>query len=270
MKHTLSADLWLPAGILAAGTLLFRLTDLDLLIESQFYIPGDGWIHKQNAFWRFVYDYGPLPGILLTIAALAAFTASFRWPGLVTGRKVALFVVLLLLLGPGLIVNGYFKPYWGRPRPRFVQEFDGPHPFLYVWQKGVAGQGHSFPSGHASMGFFLLAPYFIVRGRSCKGERLSLVLGLGAGLLIGMARMVQGGHFPSDVFWAGGFVYFCGLGLAYWLRLPESLVPAKTRPVPLSRPVVKLLYRTLPMAQTAYRQAKSAARSVGSALGCAS
>jgi len=42
---------------------------------------------------------------------------------------------------------------------------------------------------------------------------------------MGVARMVQGGHFPSDVLWAGGMVYLVGLSLYYLLRLDQEASP---------------------------------------------
>ncbi len=73
------------------------------------------------------------------------------------------------------------------------------------------------------MGFFLMTPFFIFRKRARRRAVAFLTLGIGCGLLIGLGRMIQGGHFASDVMWSGGFVYFCGLGLAYALRLPGSI-----------------------------------------------
>ena len=74
------------------------------------------------------------------------------------------------------------------------------------------------------MGFFLLAPYFIVRKISKKWSLIFLSVGVSAGTIIGLARMIQGGHFASDVIWAGGFVYLCGIGLYYVFRLNQELV----------------------------------------------
>ena len=169
--------------------------------------------------WRFLYDYGTIPAIVLAAVSLLAFIGSFKIRKIVPYRKVCVFFVLLMLIGPGLVVNTIFKQHWGRPRPRHLEVFGGSKPFLYVWEKGTTGEGHSFPSGHASMGFFLLAPYFILRKRSKRWAILFLTVGLSAGLIMGLARMVQGGHFASDVIWSGGFVYLCGAGLSYLLRL---------------------------------------------------
>ena len=56
-----------------------------------------------------------------------------------------------------------------------------------------------------------MAPAFFLYRRRNGWALAFLLLGLFAGCLIGMARMAAGGHFASDVIWAGGFVYFTGL-----------------------------------------------------------
>jgi lipid A 4'-phosphatase len=219
MKKGIVVDIILPLILLMGLTIMFWITDLDLWISGHFFVPGEGWVPKDGQPWRFLYDYGPFPALLLAIGALIIFIASFWSRTLISYRKAALFCVLLILIGPGLVVNVIFKDHWGRPRPKYVQEFSGPNPFHYVWQKGEAGNGHSFPSGHASMGFFLIAPYFVLRKTSKKWAYVFLTIGICWGLTIGFARIVQGGHFASDVIWAGGLVYFFGLGLSSALRL---------------------------------------------------
>jgi membrane-associated PAP2 superfamily phosphatase len=41
------------------------------------------------------------------------------------------------------------------------------------------------------------------------------LLGLAYGTVMGIGRMVQGGHFATDVLWAWGLTYLTGLILAY-------------------------------------------------------
>jgi len=213
-------EVGIPAIILCIGTLIFRFTNVDIAIEELFFVPTVGWVSKNVRFWKFLHDFGPLPAIITSIFFLLLFIASFRIRRVAAYRKTALFIVLVMLLGPGLIINSIFKDHWGRPRPRSIHKFEGHLTYLPIWQKGISGNGHSFPSGHASMGYFLMTPFFLFRKRARRRAVGFLTLGIGLGLLIGLGRMIQGGHFASDVMWAGGFVYFCGLGLAYALRLP--------------------------------------------------
>jgi lipid A 4'-phosphatase len=222
-KHLILLDFLIPVVILMALTIVFWITDLDIAIQRLFFVQGKGWIYKDLNPWRFLYDYGTIPAIVLAVASLFAFIGSFWIRKIAPYRRAFLFFVLLMIIGPGLVVNTIFKGYWGRPRPRNVEAFGGSQPFLYVWEKGKAGEGHSFPCGHASMVFFLFSPYFIFRKRSEKWSVIFLTVGLSAGIIIGLARMVQGGHFASDVIWSGGFVYLSGIGLYYLLCLDRVI-----------------------------------------------
>jgi len=131
----------------------------------------------------------------------------------------------MLAIGPGLIVNGVFKPYWGRPRPHCTIPFGGDQEFLPVLQKGCDQDYASFPCGHASMGFYLMAPTFVWYRRRPRLALGFLLLGLISGGAIGMARMIAGGHFPSDIVWAGGFIYFTALVLAAPFHFGDSIPP---------------------------------------------
>jgi membrane-associated PAP2 superfamily phosphatase len=209
-----------PLAILAICTALIAATGLDLILERHFYQQGI-WIGRDGNPWRFLYRFGVLPAYLLAACSLVTLVAGFFTARLASYRKRALFVVLLLALGPGLVVNTFFKKNWGRPRPSQLQVFDGVEkmPYHQVWERGVPGQGRSFPSGHASAAFYLIAPYFVLRRRARGYALAALAAGIGYGLLMGVARMAQGGHFPSDVLWAGGVVYLVGLILCHLMRL---------------------------------------------------
>ncbi|GFO54206.1 hypothetical protein GMSM_12130 [Geomonas sp. Red276] len=219
-------DFLVPVALLVIGTALIAMTGLDIRIESSFYQNGI-WIGRDLNPWRFLYRHGVSPAYICGGVALAVFLAGYikaRWA---VYRKRALFVVLLLVIGPGLLVNTVFKDHWGRPRPTQLQIFNGKEMASYhqVWERGESGTGHSFPSGHSSAAFYLMFPYFLLRRRSPAKARLALAGGIGYGLFMGVARMAQGGHFPSDVLWAGGIVYLTGIALYHLLGIDEEVAP---------------------------------------------
>jgi membrane-associated PAP2 superfamily phosphatase len=212
-------DWTVPVVLLAAATIVFWTTDVDLAIERLFYESGAGWVQKDDQPWHGLYKMGVVPAWVMALSALAVLIAS-RWvPKWVCHRRVAVFLVLVMAVGPGLVVNEVFKKHWGRPRPLDVYEFGGDRDFVPVWVKSPSGNGNSFASGHASTGYYLLAPFFFVRRRSWKRAVWWLAVGLTYGSLVGLARMIQGAHFVSDVVWAGGMVYVTGLAFYYTLRL---------------------------------------------------
>jgi lipid A 4'-phosphatase len=223
-----SPAVWIPALVLAFGTLVFRYTDADIALVRPYFAEGsagkgylDRWPLTAAFPWKALYDWGIYPAWVLGLGGLIVWMASFRWQKLVRWRDPGLFFGLLLLLGPGLLVNGVFKPVWARPRPNNVVAFGGQSEFHPVWSWG-RGQGEaSFPSGHASTGFYLMAPAFVYRRRRPGLALGFLALGIVFGCAMGLARIVAGGHFPSDVLWAGGFVYFLGLALAAPFRFDQ-------------------------------------------------
>ncbi len=196
--------------IIMAFTLLIVLCtvmDIDRGLSARFYHADAprGWLLKDAPPWRWLYDYGEYPGILMAVGALLVLLASMRqraWSGY---RRHCLVLILAVALGPGLVVNGLMKPLWGRPRPRQIVQFGGTQTYLPWWRPGGPGAGKSFPSGHTAMGYILVAGATLVsRRRRAWPQRLAMAAALGYGTLMGVTRIVQGGHFLSDVAWAGG------------------------------------------------------------------
>ncbi len=219
----------LPILTLTALTALIRCFDLDIRVNRLFFDANAGEFPALHARPSLVaYHYGPLPGLLLGIGAAAMFVASFVWTRCRPFRAGAAFLALLLAIGPGLIVNGLLKSSWNRPRPCDLTEFGGGMDFVQVLDFGVASEHvhKSFPSGHASMGFYLLAPIFILPRNRWRWSITFLLLGLSLGFVIGIGRIAQGRHFPSDVLWSGAIVYFTGLVLAYILLPKKAMLLA--------------------------------------------
>ena len=224
LKKNFILTIFIPFLVLILGTFAFRHTNLDITISRIFYVPEIGFFKKDSNPWIFLYHYGYFPGFLLAFSGLFLFVISLFSKKILRYRKIGLFLVLLMVIGPGLIVNSTFKEHWGRPRPREITNFGGKNPFLTVWEKNKTSEGSSFPSGHASVGYFLFAPFFFLSRTEKKGWSISfLFLGLGYGTLMGIGRIAQGAHFASDVLWSAGFVYFTGVGLSYLLRFNKDI-----------------------------------------------
>jgi membrane-associated PAP2 superfamily phosphatase len=217
--------------VLAALTVVFWATPLDLTAADAFREPCCSWPMADRPLWRFLYRYGVLAGVLLAAAALVTFTLSYWYPAkLHAWRRPALFLVVVAAIGPGLVVNVLFKDHYGRPRPREVTALGGQERFLPVWVKGSDPQAKSFPCGHCAMGFYLATPYLLLRKRRRRAALAVLAGGIAYGGLMGAARMMAGGHFLSDVVWSAGMTWLVALAAYPLLGLHRD--PA---PVPAAR-----------------------------------
>lgn len=233
-SRAIRTELAAVAALLTVATAVFWTTPLDLLAGDLFRTPCCSWPLADQPPWSFVYRYGVLAGVLLAAAALVTFTLSYWFPArLLAWRRPALFLVLAATIGPGLVVNVVFKDHYGRPRPREVQELGGPERFLPVWVKGSDPQAKSFPCGHCAIGFYLSVPWLVLKRRRRRLALAFLVAGIAWGLALGVARMMAGGHFLSDVVWAWGMVWLTALALHHLLQLDRE--PAAPRPEELVR-----------------------------------
>jgi membrane-associated PAP2 superfamily phosphatase len=205
---------------------LAALMGIDPQLSGYFYDPtaAHQWFLKTAVPWIWLYRYGELPALILSIGAAVVWGGSFRHRSWVGYRRACALIVLAVMLGPGLLVNGVLKPLWGRPRPVHAALFGGSQPYQPWWQPGDIGGGRSFPSGHAAMGYVLVLGTCIVP-RRCSAWLRGLVLGgaLTYGSLVGAARIIQGGHFLSDVLWSGSLM--CFLVATLQAVLPTSVSP---------------------------------------------
>jgi membrane-associated PAP2 superfamily phosphatase len=228
-KYCLIHVLPIFAG-LALATLIIAVGNLDLAVSGRFYTETRGWEHGQDLLWAVLHRYGPLPGLLLGAAGLAALLLASLVKSLRRHWKVSAFLILFLALGPGLVVNTIFKENWGRPRPKHIVAFNGQYQYRAVYQPGPKAKLlQSFPSGHAAIGFFVMAPYFPLR-RSRRKQALAFLLGGSLyGWLMGVGRIIQGGHFLSDVVWSWGLIYLVGFLLweaLNWRAPKQAISPA--------------------------------------------
>jgi lipid A 4'-phosphatase len=199
------------AGMLAA---LMLWPQFDLRVSDKFFLPGYGFIARQwlvsvllneTAFW--------LPRLLAMGFILAALLAFWRkTPAFNLPAKAWLFLLLGLLLGPGLIANVIFKDHWGRARPSQIEQFGGAAEFTpALIPAGQCERNCSFVSGDGAFGFYLPIFAYVI-GNPRRSRRL-FWLGLGAGTAFGFNRVLMGAHFLSDVVFAAVFMLLLCAGL---------------------------------------------------------
>jgi len=209
---------WTPLAILLGASALFSCLDLDRSWERPFWSPTGGWFLKDHLLVHLLYRFGTWPALLVgTAGALVCFASCVTGRGR-EWRPLGLFLALLLVIGPGLVVNVVFKDHFGRPRPVQTLEFAGKQSFSSLGETGASPGGKSFPCGHASMGFYWLGLFVFFWNHRRKLAWGFCALGLTHGAIMGLGRMMQGGHWPSDVLWSAGFVYLTAWVLQWAFR----------------------------------------------------
>jgi len=120
------------------------------------------------------------------------------------------FLILSVLIGPGLIINAVFKDHWDRPRPGDVVEFGG---MLQCTPAPLRGEsGESFPCGHCSVGFLFASGWWLWKRRRSvpPGELPHIVVRLPRGNIrvtdTTQRRVVNSGSVQLDLRTAEGHV----------------------------------------------------------------
>jgi lipid A 4'-phosphatase len=179
---------------------------LDLTISGMFYAPGTGFTWDAGGVMEFIRSAMPVIIISSFVFCLALWVVGIwyeRWFwGLTTPRTV--FLMITLLVGPGLLVEALLKPNWGRARPKDIALFGGDAAFTPpLWVADECAHNCSFVSGHAALAFWATAyAWFLPR----KWRLAGIVVGTVFGLAMGFVRIAQGAHFLSDVIFAGVIV----------------------------------------------------------------
>ncbi len=213
-QETFDEAPWIWGVLLLCVVMFAALPDLDLSVTRHLYTPGLGFIHAHDPLVLASYHWTPLVGrtILVALATLAllgpVLSRLMRWLGwdefaqgcLGTWRRMAAVAVICGVIGPGLVVEVWFKNEVGRPRPVQVKQFGGDHLFVGVFEHGDKPENHrSFVSSHAAAGFWLIS-LGLTSGPVWR--RRWLLIGIACGAAIGLGRMMQGGHFLSDIIFA--------------------------------------------------------------------
>ena len=230
-------------GLMLVSTTPFWLFPLDIQISSYFYHPelgaGDAaWPVQNLPFVQFCYKAAPILTMLVALPALFIVLFGGLLARLKPWRAHAAVVVLTVVLGPGLLVNGIFKEFLDRPRPVQTQDFGGEYPYAPPLMIGAAAGGKSFPCGHCSAGFAVAALWLLWRKRRPRLAAAALTLAVILGASMGFSRIAAGGHYLSDVLWAAWLSFFAAW-LSYYiiLRIPQREAGWSPAPLQLANPL---------------------------------
>lgn len=195
---------------------------LDLFVSHLFFTDGH---FASSSFFDFMFNYGFFPAwIVIGIALLGLFFK--KW------QKEALYLMLVLAIGSGLIIHAGLKDHWGRPRPKQVIEFGGSQPFRTYYQPNFVHQpepSKSFPCGHCSMGFYFFALALLAKRRGYRVLYMgTMTLAWVLGGLLSLVRIAQGGHFLTDAIFSALIMWWTALGLFHLIfEVPSERLNTK-------------------------------------------
>ena len=211
------------AGIV--GVLFAWHPEWDLAISRLFYDPGV--LHfpliavrqldrlRDGAQWAVAAMAAP------AAIALVAKLVLPRRRILISARAIV-FLLGTLIIGPGLLVNVTLKDYWPRSRPIDVPQFGGDETFTPWWDPGGGcAKNCSSVAGEPSGAFWTLAPAALMPP---QWRPLAYAAAIAFGAAVGGLRIAFGGHFFTDVIFAGVLVF-----LVVWI-MHGLLYRWRTRP----------------------------------------
>jgi len=209
--------------IISISIIFFIFPTIDISVSGIFY-KGSGSFFANSFDWN-VYL---LRDILLPIIVLAVLLIPIigivywiitkkNFLSLTINNLAYLFLSSFLSLG--LVVNVILKNLWGRVRPNDTILFGGDQPFSIPWLK-VSHCDHncSFVSGDVSAYTLLLALILVFSKPQFNKFAYLLII------LIGITRIMEGGHFFSDVIMSFMITHFIvKILFDFFSLLPDNL-----------------------------------------------
>jgi len=228
---------------------------LDLMISGWLYDADSGQFALSRLMFAGHYpwlatarDAGMWGVAALVAPAAVALIGKVLRPqaALVVPGRAVVYLLVTLALAPGLIANGLLKDHGGRSRPIDVRNFAGTDRFVPWWDpRGECPQNCSFVSGESSGAFWAFAPASLA---PAQWRPLAYGAVIVFGSAIGALRMAFGGHFFSDVAFAGVFTFlivWCVHGLIYRWRATALSDQAIERAIErLVTPIHRMLGRS--------------------------
>lgn len=209
----------LLVGLVYCFAIFALWPQIDLDAAAIFYHAGRfvGRTSTGEFFRRIFYD---APYVLLAGFLLAALAKWRGWIARGPNGRAVVFLLAALALGPGLLVNGFWKEVSHRPRPEQTLDFGGPWSFRpYEFFDGQCEHNCSFVSGEAATTAWTLAPALLAPPQA---RALAVAGALLFTLATGGLRMAFGGHYLSDVTFGALFTFVIVLLGYCWYRRGEK------------------------------------------------
>lgn len=221
----------LLAGFLVSSIVFVTYPHVDLRVAGLFY---DGGFYMATQTWTQLLHTSVTWFIVASVASIIGIYLFNRFARKnlfgIDGRKLV-YMLLVLALGAGLIVNGLLKEEFGRARPRDVQDFGGTLHFTPAFViTSECSHNCSFSSGDAAGAFFGLA--FVL---ASSRRRVASAVGMGYAVAVSVSRIASGAHWFSDTVVSFFIMLIIADALYYQMFL---FSPAGTAPAPEVGPSV--------------------------------
>jgi membrane-associated PAP2 superfamily phosphatase len=218
------------------GLLFGFFPQFDLDIASLFYDPAaKNFPLSKSSVLRYVRETAVWIQVLLIAPSVLVLLIKFAIPRVKPwmSSRAAIFLIATLALAPGLVVNVLLKNHWDRPRPAAVAEFGGSERFVPWWDpRGQCRRNCSFVSGETSSAFLTLAPAALA---PASWRFLAYTSAIAFGVGMGAVRMAMGGHFFTDVVFAGLFTFMI-IVLVHGLVFRTQRSDSESKADPPSKP----------------------------------
>ena len=209
-------------AFIAALLLFSAFPELDIQFSAYFYDPVNHFYLAEAPVCHWIYKSVEIVSIIWTVLAILLLLVAWvrKKSSVRSITKHLIYLLTVLAIGPGLIVNVIMKDNWGRARPYAIQQFGGAAHFTPAFV--ISQECHhncSFVSGHAAMGFYFIAFGFAFYSH----KRLIFLMSSFYGTMVGLIRIIQGGHFLSDVVFAF-FIVYAVASLLYDIMLKRKSI----------------------------------------------
>ncbi len=191
---------------------------LDIYLSSLFYYGKNQFLLQSYYDVTVLFRKILLRLVIIYILILPIISIFFPIKQLYFGYKFNLkdlgFLWFSVFLNIVIVVNLVFKNSWGRARPDDVLQLGGTENFTAWFEiSDACSKNCSFVSGDAAVGFSIIIFYFLIK------KNIFFWLSLIFGLSFGGIRILEGGHFISDVLGGMLIVYlFFYFQTKYYLK----------------------------------------------------
>ena len=209
--------------IISISIIFFIFPTIDISVSGIFYM-GSGSFFANSFDWNVYLLRDILLPIIVLVVLLIPIIGIVYW--IITKKNFLsltlnnlAYLFLSSFLSLGLVVNVILKNLWGRVRPNDTILFGGDQPFSIPWLK-VSHCDHncSFVSGDVSAYTLLLALILVFSKPQFNKFAYLLII------LIGITRIMEGGHFFSDVIMSFMITHFIvKILFDFFSQLPDNL-----------------------------------------------